>query len=181
MADHLRLLIYDRIALAAAIFLLVVIFCAIFGPWLLEDVAGKMNLRQRNGVPTLDAGWMYFLGADQLGRPILPRIIVASQNTIAIAAAAVALSLTIGGAIGLIAGYARGWVENVIMRLADILMSFPSLLLAVIVLYVLEPRAGNVVIVLAITRLPIYIRTTRAEVLEIRERVFVPGGHRAWR
>ena len=60
-----------------------------------------------------------------------------------------------------------------IMRMADILMGFPSLLLALIVLYVLEPAVTNVVLVLAITRVPIYLRTTRAEVLEVRERMFV--------
>jgi peptide/nickel transport system permease protein len=59
------------------------------------------------------------------------------------------------------------------MRIADVLMSFPSLLLAVVVLYVFEPRVANLVLVLAITRMPVYIRTTRAEVLEIRERLFV--------
>ena len=59
------------------------------------------------------------------------------------------------------------------MRLADVIMSFPSLLLAVIVLYMLSPSVGNVILVLAITRIPIYLRTTRAEVLEIRERMFV--------
>ena len=59
------------------------------------------------------------------------------------------------------------------MRLADVIMSFPSLLLAVIVLYMLRPSVGNVILVLAITRIPIYLRTTRAEVLEIKERMFV--------
>ena len=59
------------------------------------------------------------------------------------------------------------------MRLADVIMSFPSLLLAVIVLYMLSPSVGNVILVLAITRIPIYLRTTRAEALEIKERMFV--------
>lgn len=180
-----RLLWHDKLVLLAVVFLLVMIMCALFAPFLLDDVANKMNLRQRNGAPTFDAGWLYWLGADQLGRPILPRIMSAAQNTILIAASAVALSLSVGSAIGLIAGFARGWVETLIMRAADILMSFPSLLLAVIVLYILEPQAYNVVIVLAITRLPIYIRTTRAEVLEIRERVFVQAatvlGASSWR
>ena len=62
---------------------------------------------------------------------------------------------------------------QIIPRFADVIMSFPSLLLAVIVLYMLEPAVGNLIIVLAITRIPIYLRTTRAEVLEIRERMFV--------
>jgi peptide/nickel transport system permease protein len=113
------------------------------------------------------------LGADALGRSILARIIVAAQNTLGVAAAAVAAALLIGGALGLLAGYRGGWLGNLILRLADTIMSFPSLLLAVVVLYVFEPRVGNLVLVLAITRVPVYLRTTRAEVLEIRERLFV--------
>jgi len=170
----LRMLWRDKVALVAAFYLLLMVLCALFGPALLGDVATAVNLRARNAPPfSLENGWLFVLGADSLGRSILARLIVASQNTLAIAAAAVVISLSLGGAIGLVAGYVGRWVENLIMRLADILMSFPSLLLAVVVLYVLEPRVGNLVIVLAITRLPIYIRTARAEVLEIRERLFV--------
>lgn len=170
----LRMLRQDKLALAAASYLLVMIFCALFGPALLGEVATAVNLRARNAPPfSLDNGWLFVLGADALGRSILARLIVAAQNTLAVAAAAVATALLIGSAIGIVAGYAGRWVDNLVMRLADILMSFPSLLMAVVVLYVLEPRVANLVIVLAITRLPIYIRTTRAEVLEIRERMFV--------
>ena len=170
----LTLLYRDKFALISACFLLVMIFCAVFGPWLLGDVATKMNLKLRNTPPlALEHGWLYLLGGDALGRSILARIIVASQNTLAIAACAVPLALCAGGLLGLIAGFQRGWVSHLIMRFADILMSFPSLLLAVVVLYVFEPRVANLVAVLAITRMPIYIRTTRAEVLELRERLFV--------
>ncbi|MBS1302654.1 ABC transporter permease [Loktanella sp. SALINAS62] len=164
----------DKFAFAAACILLVVIFCAIFGPMLFEDVATRQNLRGRNAPPfDLSRGWLFILGGDQLGRPLLARIIVASQNTMAVAAGAVACSLLIGTGLGLIAGYTTKTASQVIMRLADVIMSFPSLLLAVIVLYVLEPSVGNLVIVLAITRIPIYLRTSRAEVLEVRERMFV--------
>ena len=170
----LTLLWRDKFALVAACFLLLMIFCAVFGPWLLGDVATKMDLKLRNTPPlALEHGWLYLLGGDALGRSILARIIVASQNTLAIAACAVPLALCAGGLLGLIAGFRGGWVSHLIMRFADILMSFPSLLLAVVVLYVFEPRVANLVAVLAITRMPIYIRTTRAEVLELRERLFV--------
>lgn len=170
----IALLWRDKFALVAACFLIIMAFCAIFGPWLLGDVATKMNLKLRNTPPlALEHGWLYILGGDALGRSILARIIVASQNTLAIAAATVPLALLIGGTLGLIAGYKGGWVSSAIMRFADILMSFPSLLLAVVVLYVFEPRVANLVLVLAITRMPVYIRTTRAETLEIRERLFV--------
>jgi len=72
-----------------------------------------------------------------------------------------------------VAGYGPKWASTVIMRIADVIMSFPSLLLAVIVLYMLKPSVANLILVLAITRIPIYLRTTRAEALEIRERMFV--------
>lgn len=164
----------DKFAFVAAIFLILVVCCAIFGPSLLEDVASKQNLRARNAPPfVLDRGWVYFMGGDALGRPLFARIVVAAQNTMMVAAGAVALSTIIGSTLGLIAGYAGRWPSEVIMRFADVIMSFPSLLLAVIVLYILEPSVTNLIIVLAITRIPIYLRTTRAEVLEVRERMFV--------
>jgi peptide/nickel transport system permease protein len=173
-AQALRLLWHDKFALVAACYLALVTLCALFGPALLEDAATKMNLRGRNAPPfTLENGWLYLLGADALGRSILARLVVAAQNTLAVAAAAVAVAMTIGGVLGLIAGYAGGVLGNLIMRVADIIMSFPSLLLAVVVLYVFEPRVANLVLVLAVTRIPIYLRTTRAEVLELRERMFV--------
>ena len=173
----LSLLWQDKFAFVAALFLLLLTCCALFGPWLLGDAAVAMNLRLRNSpplvLPPVEQGWLYVLGGDALGRPILARIIVASQNTLAIAAAVVPLALLLGGALGLLAGYAGGWISVLILRLADILMSFPSLLLAVVVLYVFEPRVANLILVLALTRMPVYIRTTRSEVLEIRERIFV--------
>ena len=122
---------------------------------------------------TSAADWAFVLGADALGRPILPRIMVAARNTMLIAGASVAFAMVVGASLGLIAGYTSKIASQVIMRLADVIMSFPSLLLAVIVLYMLEPSILNLVLVLAITRIPIYLRTTRAEVLEIRERMFV--------
>lgn len=174
LATALRMLWRDKLALVAAIFLSLVVLSAIFGPMLVGPEATQMNLRMRNAAPfQLDKGWLFFLGADTLGRSILARILVASRNTMAVAAGAVLLSALIGTTLGLIAGYRGGWVASVIMRLADILMSFPSLLLAVVVLYVLEPRVSNVVLVLAVTRVPVYLRTVRAEVLEVRERMFV--------
>lgn len=174
LAAVLAMLRRDRFATAAVLFLLLAILCAIFGPALLGEAATRQNLRGRNLAPfSLQQGWLMVLGADALGRPLLARIIVAAQNTLLIAAGAVALSMTIGAGLGLVAGYGPRWAGAVIMRLADVIMSFPSLLLAVIVLYMLSPSVGNVVLVLAFTRIPVYLRTTRAEVLEIKERMFV--------
>nr|WP_010397946.1 ABC transporter permease [Paracoccus sp. TRP] len=169
-----RMLWADKFALAAVLFLLLVLVLALIGPTWLDEVAQKQNLRGRNAPPfEWERGWLWILGADALGRPLLARIIVATQNTMMVAGGAVFFSALIGTVLGLIAGYAGPRTGQAIMRLADVIMSFPSLLLAVVGLYILGPSILNLVIVLAITRIPVYLRTTRAEVLEVRERMFV--------
>lgn len=169
-----RMLWADKFALAAVLFLLTVLVLAVAGPHWLDGAAQKQNLRGRNAPPfEWERGWLWVLGADALGRPLLARIIVATQNTMMIAAGAVVCSAAIGTVLGLIAGYAGKRTGEVILRLADVIMSFPSLLLAVVVLYILGPSVGNLIVVLSITRIPVYLRTTRAEVLEVRERMFV--------
>jgi peptide/nickel transport system permease protein len=173
-ATLLAMLWRDKLAFVSAIILLIIFVCAVVGPTLLGDLATDQNLRGRNSPPfDLSRGWVFVLGGDALGRPMLPRLIVAARSTILVAAGAVVASLVVGAAFGLVAGYMGKSVSQVIMRLADVIMSFPSLLIAVVVLYVLGPSIPNMVLVLAITRIPIYLRTTRAEVLEVRERMFV--------
>ena len=174
LRQWLRMLIRDKFALCAAIFLLVLVLAASLGSFLLDDIATKQNLRGRNAPPfDFAKHWVFWLGGDALGRPLLARIIVAARNTLMIAGSAVSFSIVIGCFLGLIAGYNSKFFSHVIMRIADVIMSFPSLLLAVIILYMLPPSVLNIVVVLAITRIPVYLRTARAEVLEIRERMFI--------
>ena len=164
----------DKLAFVSALVLLVIVLFAIFGPILLGDLATSQNLRGRNSPPfDLTRGWAFVLGGDSLGRPMLARLIVAARSTILVAAGTVAVAMIVGATLGLLAGYLGKHVSQAIMRLADVIMSFPSLLIAVIVLYVLGPSIPNMILVLAITRIPIYLRTTRAEVLEVRQRMFV--------
>jgi peptide/nickel transport system permease protein len=168
-----RLLLRDRFATASVVWFAILLGFVIFGPLFLTTDATKLDLTARNAAPGFSHGWLYIFGADPLGRPLLPRLMVGARNTLIIAGASVGLALLMGSFLGMIAGYVGGVVGNLIMRLADVISSFPSLLLALIVLYVLEPHVLNLVLVLAITRTSIYLRVTRAEVLEIRERVFV--------
>jgi peptide/nickel transport system permease protein len=169
-----RLLINDRVAALAAAVLGLVFLIAIFGPMLVGDLATRIDLDNSNQPPfTLAHGWANVLGTDPLGRSMLARLIVASRTTLSVAIPAVVLSAVVGSAIGMWAGYYRGWRETVAMRVADVIMSFPSLLLAVVVLYVFSPSAANIVLVLAITRIPVYLRTARAESAELQSRLFV--------
>lgn len=170
----LSMLWRDKLAFTSAVVLLVIVLFAVLGPALLGELAGDQNLRGRNFPPfSFDRGWAFFLGGDSLGRPMLARLVVAAHSTMMIAAGTVLSALVVGAGLGLVAGYMGKATSQVIMRLADVIMSFPSLLIAVVVLYVLGPSIPNMILVLAITRIPIYLRTTRAEVLEVRERMFV--------
>ncbi|MET9199274.1 ABC transporter permease [Gordonia sp. NPDC003585] len=169
-----RLLLRDKLATVAAVILGIALFTAIFGPWLVGDAATEQNLDESNLPPfNLDTGAMNFLGTDPLGRSMFARLVVACQTTLMVSVPAVVISCVIGSAIGMWAGYHRGWRETFAMRVADVIMSFPSLLLAVVILYVFSPSAANIVAVLAITRIPIYLRTARAESAELQSRVFV--------
>jgi peptide/nickel transport system permease protein len=172
--DYLHFLLRDPFALTSAVWLALMLLCALLGPWLLGDAATGMNLRARNAEPfSLENGLIGVLGYDPLGRPMLARVVVAAQLTLGIAAAAAVLALVLGTAVGLWAGYVGGRTSRFIMQLSDVVQSFPSLLLALFILYMLEPSPLNIVIVLAIGQIPTYLRVARAEVLELRERLFV--------
>jgi peptide/nickel transport system permease protein len=126
-----------------------------------------------------------WLGADALGRPLLVRLIQAASTTIGIALVTVLTSLIGGTLLGVIAGYFGGIIGNLVMRVCDIILGFPTLLVALFGLYLFGPSVGNLVIVLAVTRMPAYIRVARAETLEVRERLFVDaarvfGGGPVW-
>ncbi|MBY4381224.1 MULTISPECIES: ABC transporter permease [Nocardiaceae] len=169
-----KLLLRDRVATVAAAILVLVFLTAIFGPMLVGDAATDQDLDRSNLPPfTLDTGWMNILGTDPLGRSMLARLIVASRTTLSVAIPAVILSAIIGSFIGMWAGFHRGWRETAAMRVADVILSFPSLLMAVVVLYVFSPSAANIVLVLTVTRIPIYLRTARAESAELQSRLFV--------
>jgi peptide/nickel transport system permease protein len=162
------------LAVVSVCWLLFVIVVAIVGPSFVIEAANRQNIGLRFSPPFhLEKGLALFLGADSLGRPILLQLIIGAQTSMTIAFFAVGISAILGYAIGLVSGYFGGWVDNILLRIADIVHTVPSLLLALVVLFVLNPSILNLIIVLGITRIPVYLRTARAQTLEIRERVFV--------
>lgn len=179
-----QLLGKDKFAAVAAVILGLVVLTAVVGPWLIGDRAVRQDLRASLRPPSFDHGFFGLLGTDVLGRSVLARLVEAAGTTLTVAVPAVACSLVIGAAIGMWAGYHGGWRESLAMRVADVILSFPSLLLAVVVLYVFTPSAANIVLILAFARIPIYLRTARAESAELRSRLFVDAartfGTRSW-
>lgn len=169
-----RMLISSPLAVASVAWLLLVLVMAFaVAPVVIEN-ANHQNIALRFLAPfSLEQGLSFFLGADSLGRPILLQLIVGARTSLTIAICAVGISATAGYAIGLVAGYFGGWVDIVLLRIADIIHTVPSLLMALVVLFVLQPSVLNLIIVLGITRIPVYLRTSRTQTMEIRERMFV--------
>ena len=167
-------LLNDKAAFISVLYLAILGLAAIAGQFFIGPELLRSNLRMRHAPPfQLDNGWLYFLGADALGKSLILRLIMASATSMGIAFATVVLSLVVGGSIGLIAGIKDNWLSTAIMRSLDVLLSIPSLLLAMVVLYVMGAHPLVVILVLMVTRVPIFARTVRAQTLEIRERAFM--------
>lgn len=173
---YLRALARDPFALGAAIFLVVLIFAAVFAPWITPYNPERGGLMLRNKPPltaSADGGIPYLMGTDPLGRDEFTRLIFGARVSLAVGFTSVLISGTIGVVLGLIAGFYRGGIDDLIMRIVDLQMGFPSLLMALLVLYALGGGVWKVILVLAVTRWMVYARVTRSFVLSQRESVFV--------
>lgn len=117
--------------------------------------------------------WDHLLGTDALGRDVLSRTLHGARHSIPIAVTVVALAVAIGAFLGALSGFVGGFVDTVIMRLVDVTLSFPPMLLAMAVAASLGPGLGNAAIAMVIVWWPVYARLMRAQVLEVREREHV--------
>lgn len=160
----------DHVAMGALIVLLVFVALALLAPLL--DIADpvKTNPRDKTLPIFTDGHW---LGTDQVGRDILSRLIWGARTTLMLGVTAAAFSTIVGLTLGLTAGYIGGWIDSIIMRTIDVLLSFPSILLAIIIVATLGPSLTNALIAIAILGVPFYVRLVRAEVIRIRSMEFV--------
>jgi peptide/nickel transport system permease protein len=162
-------------ALIAATLLTVLVLASIGLPLLPITDPYTQNLADRTQAPlsVSRTGQLHVLGTDALGRDLLSRLAVAGRTSLVLALSAVLVSLAIGTLLGLLAGYAGGTTDNLLMGLADIQLSIPRILLVIAVVAVVGPSLTNLALVLGVTSWVGYARLIRAQTLALREREFV--------
>ena len=121
----------------------------------------------------IDGNWRFILGTDDLGRDVLSRLIYGTRISLTVGFVVVCFSATTGATLGLIAGYSGGFLDQVIMRFTDILMAWPSVLLAIIVASLLGPNLFNAMVAVSVVAIPSFIRVARASVLSERNKQYV--------
>ena len=154
--------------------LLTLVLVAIFAPLVAPLDPNSQNLLARLKAPGFASrGAVYYLGSDELGRDVLSRVIYGARISLFVAFASVILSGIFGSILGMVAAFYRGWIETIIMRLVDIVLSVPAILLAIITVAILGPSLYNVVIVLALTRWPRYARVAYGQTLSVANMPYV--------
>jgi peptide/nickel transport system permease protein len=151
------------------------IIIAVAAPYLAPHNPERGSLRARLEAPTLQGadGKAHLLGTDHLGRDVLSRVIYGTRVSLTVGFAAVAIGGLVGGTLGLVVGFRGGWVDEVIMTVADAQLAFPFILLAIGIIAVLGPSFRNLIIVVGLSGWVTYARVLRSQVLSIRRREFV--------
>ncbi|MDX2007763.1 MAG: ABC transporter permease [Meiothermus sp.] len=149
----------------------VMLLSALLANVLFPDGADRMDLTSRLVPPFTDTAHIF--GTDPIGRDVLARVVYGGRISLIVGIVSVVLAVIIGVAVGLIAGYRRGWVDTVLMRLVDVQLAFPFILLAITVIAVVGPGLWKVIFVMVVTQWVQYARLVRGQVLSLRERDFV--------
>jgi glutathione transport system permease protein len=158
-----------RVAMAAGIVLVLIVLVAALAPWLAPYDPAAPDYNNVLSGPAV-AHW---LGTDSYGRDILSRIIWGGRISLSVGFISVALGGGAGVILGLISGYLGGWVDSLIMRLADVLFAFPGILLAIGVVAVLGPGITNVIYAVAVFSVPVFARLVRGSTLALKQTVYV--------
>ncbi|WP_329525266.1 ABC transporter permease [Streptomyces sp. NBC_01462] len=174
-AAALRTLLRNRLAVAALAVLAIMLVFALFAPLIAPYDPNAQDLLMRLRPPAWQAGGSgaHPLGTDQLGRDLLSRVVYGTRVSLLVGAGAALLAGVIGTAVGLASGYFGGWPDRVLMRLADVQLAFPAILLALAIVGFLGSGLWYVILVLGFTGWVSYARVVRSEVMSLRSRDFV--------
>lgn len=165
---------HTEMKLAFAIFAILALL-TVFAPLLIDASATRMNVAERFLPPSFMEGGSlrHFMGTDQLGRDLLLRSLIGLRNAFAIGVVSVIGMFVLGCAIGIFSGYRGGWVDVALMRLTDVQMSIPVIILAITILGMSRPTALSVIAVLVLSSWPVYARVARGVTLSERQKEYV--------
>lgn len=159
----------DRFAATGAVLIVVIAAAALLAPWLAPyppDEVDPVNA-------LLAPGAEHWFGTDQAGRDVLTRVLYGGRTSLFIAVSVLAVSAAVGVTLGLVAGYAGGWVRDVIMRVTDVFLAFPALLLSLMLAMVLQPSVTTVIVAIAVTWWPWYARLSASVAASVATRPYV--------
>jgi peptide/nickel transport system permease protein len=159
----------NRLAGVGLVFLTAVVLMAIFAPWVTPYEPQQQNLLFRNESPSRD----YLLGTDDRGRDVLTRLAYGARVSLFIGIVGTAGGVLAGTIIGITAGYFGRWIDQLLMRIVDVMLAFPGILLALLIIAVLGPSIWNLIIAIAIWGTPTLARIVRGTVLSLREQEFI--------
>lgn len=159
----------NKLAVVALFVLVLLILVAIFAPLIAPYSYSQVDSKNTNAPSSAE----HWLGTDKLGRDILSRLIYGSRQSLQMGVIAVAIAATVGIALGAVAGFYGGWVDNLSMRLLDIYQAIPMFLLCVSLAAIMGPSLRNAIIALGVGTVPGYARIMRASVLTVREKEYV--------
>ena len=162
----------NPVLLLSSIMILLVVLSAVLAPLITPYDPSEMNSKVRLSAPSVE----HWFGTDQFGRDVFTRVIYGSRLSLQIAITAVFTAVVIGGIIGILSGYYGGWLDAITIRIMDVLVAFPSLLLALFLVAILGPDIKNLILAISLTRIPYFARLTRAEVASLERRPFVEAG-----
>ena len=170
-AEVFRRMTKNKMAMVGLSIMVVIILAAVFADVIADydDVVIKQNLVDKLHEPSAK----YWLGADEFGRDIFARLVHGARVSLLVGIVAVSIAIIVGGSVGAIAGYYGGKLDNVIMRVMDIFLAIPSILLAIAIVSALGPSLFNLMIAIGISSVPQYARIVRASVLSIRDQEFI--------
>lgn len=167
-----RALRSNRFALVGAALAVLLVLVALLAPVIAPHPADAGSATHPELALAKPSG-EHLLGTDQLGRDILTRVLYGARTSLRIAGSVLVLAVLIGVPLGLVAGYVGGWLDDVIMRVTDVFLAFPALLLSLALAAVLSPSVGNATIAIAATWWPWYARLARGSAVAIRDRGYV--------
>lgn len=161
--------------------LAMIVTTAVLAPWIVPADPTRQVLLMRLKPPgTIAAsGQIYLLGSDELGRDLLSRVLFGAQVSLLVATLSVLVSTLVGVTLGMMAAWFRGWIEVIVMRLVDIMLSVPAVLLAVLTVAVLGPGFFKLILVLGLTRWPRYARVAFGQTLQVATLPYVKAAELA--